>query len=419
LSKDTLTRRDFLLGATAATAGMWLIGQELFAAEEEGPALTGPPVGIGVIGLGVQGKDILAALGKLEFASVVAICDTYEPYTKRAAENAPKATVHTDYRKLLEQKEVEAVVVATPSHLHKQIVLDALQAGKHVYCEAPIAITVDEAREIALAGKNAKSVFQAGLQLRGNKLHKHVLGFVKTGVPGSLATAEAHWRKKQSWKRMAPTSEREAELNWRLNKATSSGLLGEIGIHQIDLMNWYLDSVPSAVTALGGVMHWKDGREVADTVQCLFEYPKGIQFSYNASLVNSYNQSACVLCGSEAAIWLAEQKAWLFKEADSAMLGWEVYAHKEKVGDETGIALVADATKLLKAGKEPGEEGMDATRDALSYSLEEFVTNIKTGAKPTAGPDVAYQSAVAAIKANEALLSGGRIEFQNDWFTLG
>ncbi len=418
MSTDTISRRDFLIGAGAVSAGVFLLNQEILADADAAPAPAGPPVGIGVIGLGLQGRDILTALGNLTTASVVAVCDTYEPYAKRALEAAPKATAHSDYKKLLEQQGVEAVIVATPSHLHRQIVLDALAAGKHVYCESPIASTVDEAKEIAKAGLAAKQVFQAGLQLRSSPLRKHVFSFVKSGVPGAIGQGRAQWHKKQSWRRMAPTPEREAELNWRLKKETSSGLLGEVGVHQIDVLNWYVNQLPVAVTAFGGIRKWTDGRDVADTVQAVFEYPEQLNVVFDATLVNSYEGAYECLYGSEAAIMLKGERGWMIKEVDSAMLGWEPYAHKEKVGDETGIALVANATKIIAQGKEPGKEDVDSKKDALYYAMEEFAAAVRGGAKPEAGPQAGYAAAVCAIKANEALLNGAKVTFQKEWFDL-
>jgi len=418
LAGDTISRRDFMAGAAAA-AGVWLIGQELFAADEQPSAPEGPPVAVGVIGLGLQGREILAALGKVPSAKVSAICDTYEPSIRRAAELAAGAQTFTDYRPLLESKDVQAVIVATPTHRHRQIVLDALQAGKHVYCEAPIAGTVEEAREIARAGRDSKTVFQAGLQLRADHLHRHVLKFVRTGVPGTLAMARAQNNRKQSWKRMAPTPEREAELNWRLKRETSTGLPGELGIHSFDVVNWYLDALPLSVTGMGAITFYRDGRDVEDTVQCIFQYPGGVNAVYCATLVSSFDASYQMLYGSDAAIMLKGQRSWMFKEADSPMLGWEVYAHKEKIGDETGIALVADATKIIQAGKEPGKEGPDLSRDALYYAMEEFCRAVQTGQAPPADAVAGFQSAVTAIKAAEAVAAGGRVEFKPEWFELG
>ncbi len=407
------------MAGAAAAAGVWLMGQELFAAEEPSPAPAGPPVAIGVIGLGLQGRELLTALGKVPAAKVAALCDTYEPAFRRASELAPGAQTFTDYRRVLESPDVQAVIVATPTHNHRQIVLDALQAGKHVYCEAPIAGTIEEARDIARAGRKSRQVFQAGLQLRADHLHQHVLKFVRTGVPGTLAMARAQNNKKQSWKRMAPSAEREAELNWRLRRETSTGLPGELGIHYFDVMNWYLDARPVSVTGAGAITFYRDGRDVEDTVQCIFEYPGGLNAVYCATLVSSFDASYQMLYGSDATILLKGQRSWMFKEADSPMLGWEVYAHKEKIGDETGIALVADATKIIQAGKEPGKEGMDESKDALFFAMEGFCYAVQTGEPPAADALAGFQSAVTAIKAAEAVAAGGKVEFKPEWFELG
>ncbi len=419
MSKDSISRRDFLIGAGAATAGLWLMGQELFAAEAEGTPATGPAVALGVIGLGEQGRNLLTALSKVPNASVVAVCDTYEPAHKKALEIAPKASAFTDYRKLLEQPGLEAVLVATPTLQHKEITLAAVAAGKHVYCEAPLSSDLAEAKAIAQAGKGSSKIFQTGLTLRSNPIHKHVLQFMRTGVPGTIALSRAQWHKKQSWRRMAPTNEREAQLNWRLQKATSSGLLGEIGIHQADVMNWYFDTPPKTIRAFGGIRKWNDGRDVADTAQAVFEYPAGFNYLYDVTLVNSFDAAYEEVCGSESAVAIHGQRAWMFKEADSAMLGWEVYARKDKIMDETGIALVADATKILAAGGDPATQGgVEPGKDPLYFAMEAFCNSVRDGSKPLADAIAGYIATVTAVKANEALVNGSEISYQKEWFDL-
>lgn len=425
-----MNRRDFLKDATALTMTLAMAAgaEELFVqparADEEKPA--GPPVNCAVIGLGAQGRDILASLARLGNTPVVALCDTYtvEAYIKRSKEIAPNAAFQEDYRKVLDNKDVQAVFVATPSHKHKQIVLEALAAGKHVYCEAPLASTIEEAKEIAKAGADAKTVFQSGLQYRANKQHQHVLSFVRSGTLGHVAGARGQWHKKQSWRRAAPTPEREKELNWRLSKESSGGLMGEIGIHQLDTATWFLKALPVSVLGFGGIMHWTDdGMEVPDTVQCIVEYPNHVRYLYDATLVDSFDGSYDMFMGSDCAMLLRDQRAWMFKETDSPLLGWEVYARKDKlaVGDETtgtGIALVADATKLIAQGKQPGQVGTDVTKTALYQALAAFFDSIRSGKKPAAGPLEGYQATVIALKAHEAILSGNKITFQKEWFDL-
>jgi len=142
------SRRSFLR-QVAGTSTLLLSRRGLGLAEVT-PAATavGPPVGLGVVGLGVWGREILSTLSRLGAARVVAVCDTYAPSHKKALEIAPSAAALADARALIDRADVEAVVVATPSHRHREIAVTALAAGKHVYCEAPLAASLDDARAI-------------------------------------------------------------------------------------------------------------------------------------------------------------------------------------------------------------------------------------------------------------------------------
>ena len=418
MSDGTIDRRDFLKGAAASVA-LLLTAEELLAEEASAEAVAGPPVKFGVVGIGRWGREILSTLARLPSVEIAAICDTYEPYLNRGKEIAPNAAALLDYRKLIESPNVEAVVVSTPSHLHKDIVLAAIEAGKHVYCEAPLAAAIDDAKAIALAAKGSKQIFQAGLQGRSNLLYKHVSKFVQSGVLGNPAQVLAQWNKRDSWRRMAPTPEREQELNWRLSRQTSSGLMGEVAIHQLDLANRYLNGLPTAVTGFGAVTTWNDGRDMPDTVQCIFEYPSDVRVIFTSTLASSFSNSYTLFQGSNSSLMMRERRAWMVKEADSALLGWEVYARKEPCYDETGICMVADSTKLLQAGKEPGKEGsVEPTKEALYCALENFMRSIREEKKPACDADEGYRAAVVAIKANEAVLSGTKISYTNDWFEL-
>ena len=416
---DGIDRREFLKGA-AATMALLLTAEEILAAEEAAEApVTGTAVKFGVIGLGSWGKEILSTLSRLPSAQVVAICDTYEPFRNKGKEIAPNAAVLADAQQLIGSADVEAIVIATPTHLHKDIALAAIQAGKHVYCEAPLANTIEDAKAIALAGKGSSKVFQVGLQGRSNALYKHVNAFVKAGVLGTKVEVVAQWNKKDSWRRMAPTSEREKELNWRLSKATSPGILGEAGIHSLDLTNRYLNGLPVAVTGFGSISAWNDGRDVPDTVQCVIEYPENVRMTITSTLGSSFSNAYTLFQGNNSSLLMREKRGWMVKEADSALLGWEVYAKKEPVYDETGICMIADASKLLAAGKEPSKEGsVEPTKEALYLALENFTRSIREGAKVAADALIGYQATVAALKANEAAISSSKITCQPDWFTL-
>ena len=427
---NDLNRRNFIRGSSFAAFMAMMGGVELTAADgdkvlpvpkadpnyKEKPP--GPPVNIGIIGMGAWGRELAATFAKLPNGPVVAVSDNYASSLRRASELAPNAQKYEDYRKLLEDSNVKGVVVATGSHQHKQIVLDALQAGKHVYCEAPLSHSIEEAKTIALAAKNTpKLIFQAGLQTRANPQHHHVVNFVRAGAMGRPVSARSQYHKKNSMRRASPNSEREKALNWRLARETSVGLVGEFGIHSLAVTRWFFNALPVSVTGFGSIIHWADGRDVPDTVQVVMEFPGGARLTHESSLANSFDAEYEVFHGTDSAVMMRERRAWMFKEVDSPLLGWEVYARKEEFFSETGIALVANATKLLAQGKKPAEAAADSNAPH-QYSLQEFIDNINENKKPSAGYQEGYEATVMAIRSNEAVLAGSKIEFAKDAFTL-
>ncbi len=189
-------RRDFLKSGSFATLMTMMGGVELFAQPTEQPASdskgSGAKIKVAVIGLGSWGREILTELTKLEGADVAAICDTYGAFLRRSGKMAPGARQIQDCKAILEDKDIRAVVVATPTHKHKDIVLAALKAGKHVYCEAPLAGSIEDAREIALAARAAKKqIFQAGLQMRADPQRQFLLPFIRTGALGKTVMARS------------------------------------------------------------------------------------------------------------------------------------------------------------------------------------------------------------------------------------
>jgi predicted dehydrogenase len=443
-------RRDFLRSGSVATLMTMLGGVELFADTNAAPSGETKTVvvkqKVAVIGLGAWGREILNTLAVVPEADVAGICDTYAASVRRAASLAPSAVQTDNYKAILDNKDIKSVVVATPTHQHKEIVLAALKAGKHVYCEAPIASSIEDARAIATAAKAAKQqVFQAGLQLRADPQRHFLVPFIRSGALGNMLNGKAQFHKKQSWRATSPKPEREKELNWRLSKETSAGLIAELGSYAIDQAAWFFNAQPVAVTGLGNLALWKDGRDVPDTIQAVFEFPGGVVLTYDATLANSFDGDFAMFYGTDAAVMLRESKAWLFKEVDSPLLGWEVYASKEVFYKETGIVLKANASKSVPANAAQAQES-PFSNTPLFYALQVFLKNgtqvseAIEFAKTSFGPDDAegiaaevakvhrraaagylegLQTAVTTIKANEAILSGQRIVLKPEWYELG
>jgi hypothetical protein len=183
---------------------------------------------------------------------------------------------------------------------------------------------------------------------------------------------------------------------------------------------------------------------VSDTVQLVVEYPDGVRLSYDATLANSFEAEYELYFGSEAAVMIRESKAWMFKEADAPLLGWELYARKQAFYKETGIALVAGASKLPPRSDKTADE-VERALPPLYHALQSFLGNCAevgsavedfTSSYPSADKKAlaeylarltlrkaatcrdGYAATVLALKANEAVLRGTRLELKPEWFEL-
>lgn len=442
-------RRDFLKGSSTATLMAVLGGTPIVApwVQAADPAPAGEAFNIGVIGCGAWGRDILNTLSRIPTARIAAVCDSYPVMLRRAKEPAPDARQYADYTELLANPDIPAVIIATPSHQHKDIAIAALKAGKHVYCEAPLAHTIEDARAIASAAKSALSqYFQAGLLYRSDPQRWFLVDFLRAGAAGRPVKARTQWHKKQSLRRASPNPERETELNWRLYHASSPGLIGEFAIHQLDNIAWYLNGRPRAVTGFGSTNLWDDGRETPDTVEAIFEFPRNTRVNCEVSLANSFDSDYEMLFGTDAAIMLRGRKAWMFKEVDAPLLGWEVYARKDTFYQETGIALQAGSTKQDAHGDQvvvespwvntplyfaldaflhnarvvqaTAQDFRDAFGDEDPEALASAIKDASVNNKPAANWNDGYVATVMAVKGNEAVLKRARVEIPRELFEV-
>jgi predicted dehydrogenase len=452
-------RRNFLKTTSLATLMTMMGGVELRASDSTntaagGSALTKEPpppnVNFGVIGLGDWGREILHELSIMQvsgthFAPVVAICDNYPHSLHKASEDLPAAKTYDDYKNLLADSNVQAVIVATPTGTHREIALAAIAAGKHVYCEAPLANSIDDAKAIATAARDAvKIVFQTGLQERSHPQRNFLVPFIRGGALGTEAMARAQWHEFTSWRRDSPNPQRVVDLNWRLTQQSSTGLIGEAGVHLIDVASWFLRNRPVAVTGFGSLVFWKDGRDVPDTVQAVYEFPGGINYMFDATLCSSFDDVYELYYGTDSTIMVRDSKAWQFKEAGSPLGGWEVYARKDTFYKEAGIMLIANGshqTALIgdAATMKPYENAplyyalqafaknvgsvsqtvkdfVDLYGDSDPKALQDKVTALKL--EPAATWKDGLEATVMAIKGNEAAVKHQRIMLENELFEL-
>ncbi len=391
-----IDRREFVVqtaGALAAVALVPKLGLGSFTLAE--------PMRVGVIGLGRQGRAIIAELSGIEGVTITSICDTDERRLKSGSRRARGAATTADAAAIFDDPSIDAVCIATPTHLHRALVEQALAAGKHVYCEAPIAHTIEDCRAIVRAARDASTVFQPGLFARSDPVYRLARTFYRSDAVRDLVSMSAAHSKKTSWRTPASDPARAAALNWRLDPDVSTGLAGEWGTHQFDVFHWYLDRFPVAVTGRGSIRLHDDGRTIADTIACMIEFEDGAVLDYQATLANSYGGTWELLRGTNAAIRLEWTHGWLFKEADAPTQGWEVYANRQQFHNDEGITLIAGATKLAEQGKL--KEGVGLPHSPLRYALADFLKSAAEGSPPPTTAADALRATAVGIIADRAV----------------
>ncbi|MCP3915607.1 MAG: Gfo/Idh/MocA family oxidoreductase [bacterium] len=405
-------RRTFIKG-TAGTAALLALQPELLA---EPPPLAAP-LRVGLVGAGRQGRAILGELSKFEDVTVAALCDTDARRLASTARRAPEAKPFPAHTEMLDGvKDIDAVFVATPTHLHKAPAIDALSAGKHVYCEGPLASTLEDAQAIVKASRTADKVFQTGHLGRSNPVYKLARSFVRSGAIRDVISMRAQYRNKNSWRTPSSDPAREKALNWKLDPALSLGLIGEFGSHQFDVLHWFLRKYPTSVSAAGTIQAWKDGREEADTVHAELGFEGGVNLAYEATLGNSYEGEYEQIVGTMGAMKLAWTHAWMFKEADAATQGWEVYANRQQFHNDEGITLIADATKLAKQGKL--KEGVGLPHPPLYYGVTNFLKSVTESLPIACSAEEGLRAAAVAIQARKAQMNGELLPIDDSLFKV-
>ncbi len=396
-------RRDFIVQSAGALAAMAIVPEVLGRATR-----LRQEAGVAIIGTGRQGRSIINELQQIEGATISALCDIDGARLRAGLRRVRGAQSFETHQELLEKTDADAVFIATGTPDHKRVVLDALSAGKHVYCESPLAHTIEDAQEIGEAANGSGLIFQSGFQGRTNPVYTLARTFYRSDSVRDLVSMHAKNNKKTSWRAPANSAERNRLLNWRLDPGRSAGLAGEWGSQQFDVFHWYTGKYPVRVRGYGGIRLHDDGREVSDTISLQLEYDDGVVLSYDATLANSYEGRYEVFHGTYGAIKLAWSHGWMFKEADAPTQGWEVYANRQQFHNDEGITLIADATQLASQGKL--KEGIGLPHDSLHYSAEAFLKSVTEGAEVACNADEGVRATIVGIRANEAVRSGEVVE---------
>lgn len=282
-----ISRRDFLKNLGIAGVGTLLASSPWLSAFSEIKHTEKEKLKLGIIGPGSRGQHLMGFLNKNPRAEIAALCDIYQPSIDGALKIAPNAKVYTDYRKLLENKEIDAVIIATPLNKHYHIAMDAFDAGKHVFCEKSLGYNIEECYNMYQKHRETGLVFFSGQQRLFDPRYIKAMEMIHAGTFGNINAIRAFWFRNGDWRRPSPP-ELERQINWRLYKESSKGLMTELAGHQLQIGSWALREIPEKVMGHGAITYWKDGREVYDNVSCIYIFNSGVKMNYESVISNKF-----------------------------------------------------------------------------------------------------------------------------------
>lgn len=389
------TRRKFLLTGAIATSGLAAFGLP------EGSSWSlradqADPIRVGIIGTGGRGEGIVQVLKEISGIEVVACCDLIPERLQKAMAHAGKgAKAFTDYRHLLEEKQIHAVIIATPLYLHYQMGLDALEAGKHVYMEKTMTYDIPQSLELVRRVREAGLVFQVGHQYRSVALYHKIYEAVHKGWCGDVTHIESQYNRNHSWRRGITDPKMEQLVNWRLYRKFSGGLMAELCSHQIDVVNWILGSPPVKVTGLGGLDYWKDGRDIFDNVRAIYEYPKGVKSSVTSVLTNAFQGYSIRIMGTKGTIEINDDQASLIAEPDKARIAHELV---DGVSGATKKSWTAGEVVPIRV-----EGQQEPVKSPTYYAFMEFIGCIRNNKTPASNVETGNATAIAVHLGNLAM----------------
>ncbi len=450
-TKEDVSRRDFVRSAGVATVATAAVVPSMKAAPAVLPArAAGGVVNYGLIGPGSRGYRLLQRhLRHIAVGRCVALCDIYEPNLAKARDLFDgEPTAHTDYRRLLEQTDVEAVFITTPLYLHYQMLRDALDAGKHIFCEKSLVFRPAEVHGTRRAHRRHPDlVLQVGLQRRYSAFYAAAKEMIDQGVIGKVTHVYAQWHRNKNWRRAVKDPKLEEQLNWRLSRKYSGGLAAELMSHQVDVADWMIGAAPKSVMGVGGLDYWKDGRDIYDNIQLIFEYPGGEKLLYSAIGTNRHLEGrrvagdGCreVIMGTDGAIEISlipyGDGMW-FRDPMKVRMGAQDVAKEEWTAGATvadaldqgeGLPIDPDFRDLNAEGIGFVEKEVEFAKrwlyrkgilvpqedqDPEYKELESFLLTVRDGGRPKADVEIGLQDSIAVILANHAMDRERKVYFR-------
>ncbi|AQT69274.1 putative oxidoreductase YvaA [Anaerohalosphaera lusitana] len=444
---DKMNRRDFMRSTAAVSAGL-AIAPGLFAAEAKEKA---DDINVAILGAGSQGQVLLDSCLRIPGLRFKAVCDIWEQYNLRKVHRLlmkyrHENNAYIDYREMLDkEKDLDAVIIATPDFWHSEHAIACMEAGLDVYCEKEMSNTIEGAKKMVEAQKKTGQLLQIGHQRRSNPRYLYCKDKLMTNdeILGQVTMINGQWNRSARPDLSAPEryhipqkvlkqygfdSMRQFR-NWRWYRGLGGGPIVDLGAHQIDVYNWFLGAHPKAVIANGGTDYYdKETHEWYDVVMAVYEYEtkKGtVRAFYQTGTTNSNGGYYETFMGDKGTLTISEasSRGALYPEnlADIKVAQkWEKFVSsglvKEPVKEDTGGD--EDALLDVRETVAPPAYEIPVTMEKKYHQphLENFFDAMRGKVELNCPAEDGYASAVTVLKVNEAIQAKKRLEFKPEDF---
>src|SRR6266550_236115 len=421
-----MNRREFMTNSVLAGVGVSVAGTGL-----AGQSKPNDRISVALIGSGARGQELLQDAMRLPGVEIVAVSDAYTGRAARArARTNGRAAIVGDYRQILNSKDVDAVIIATPDHWHKSMAIEAMQAGKDAYVEKPLTYAIDEGQQIIDVVRKTGRMLQVGSQVMSSASVAKAREMIQAGRLGQITlvratynrnTAEGAWiypippdasERTVNWDQfLGPAPRRPFSLErffrWRCYWDYSGGIATDLFVHLLTTIHHMMDvKMPRNIIASGELYRWKESREVPDTVNAILLYPEG--FTVNlSSTFNNTSESGYEIFGTEASLAIrgstmtfAPENA--FENNRWVVASWPEELEKAYYADPKVQARETPAT-WKPAMKENREVWNERGQDATTIHLARFFEAVRARKAPVEDAAVGHRAAAVAHLINQAL----------------
>jgi predicted dehydrogenase len=418
-----VSRREFLCMSAAAPIALSLARQQTPPSDR---------LRVGIIGAGGRGQGLMEVIKKMPDIEIVAVCDAYKGRLQRAIERTDgKAQPHDDYRKMLDLKDVDAIIIATPDHLHGQMLVDSIAAGKDVYIEKPLSYSIEDGKRMIAAARNSDRIIQVGSQGISSIAQKRARELVASGAIGQVTMVRATYNRNTAsgawvypippdaspetvdWERfLGPAPRRSYDpvrfFRWRCFWDYSGGIATDLFVHLLTTIHYIMNAeMPSSVVATGALYRWKDGRDVPDTFNALMEYPEGFTVNLSSTFNNQITaEGSLQFLGTQGAIELRGGALMLYPERPVEGHFWMVDSWPRALRDEfykDPKNAQAEFLDRRQPSLELSQQRFDQVGpDATYLHLRDFFDSARSRKQPIEPIEVGHRAAAAAHLANKS-----------------